>query len=572
MSMHIMNLNMKKRNLVFNLKILFSLMILLTSCQSETQYADFVITNATIWTGNTNQAWAEAMAISGDTILAIGTNKEISIFIGKNTIEKNATGKFITPGFIDSHVHMLTGGFNLSLIQLRGAKSPEEFTQRIADYAQTIPKGSWILAGEWDHKNWGGELPDKKWIDEVTNENPVLVKRLDGHTALANSVALKLAGIDKNTEDVEGGEIGRNRDGEITGILKDNAIRLIEPFIPVPTDLEFQNALITAMNYVASNGVTSVHHMVGTTVDISDEINALEKAHREGKLIIRIYTTIHLTKWKELKNKIEQEGEGDKWLKFGGLKDFVDGSLGSHTAAFFEPYTDKPTDKGFYVASMDSIYKRIKAADKANLQVIIHAIGDKANNDLINTFEKVQNENGYRDRRFRIEHAQHLIPNDISRFSELGIIPSVQPYHVIDDGQWAEKLIGSERLKTTYAFKSLFDANAKVIFGSDWFVAPPSPLKGIYAAVTRRTLDGKNPDGWIPKQKVSVEQALIAYTKNAAFASFDEDIKGTLEPGKLADFVIISEDLTKIDPIRIKDLEILETYVGGKKIFPFDRD
>lgn len=545
-----------------NLFLLFGLLTFVTSCQNKTQKAEVIITNATIWTGNENQPWAEAMAISADTIQEVGTVKKISDLIGKKTIVKDMSGKFISPGFIDSHVHFLTGGFSLTSVQLRNAKTPEDFTQRIEDYVQTIPKGAWILEGDWDHENWGGELPKKGWIDEVTKDNPLLIRRLDGHMALANSLALSLAGVDRNTKDVDGGEIIRNKAGDLTGILKDNAISLVFKSVPSPSEAEYEKALISAMNHVASNGVTSIHH-----VSASGHLEVLKKAHSEGKLITRIYAIMALNEWKKLIENIDQDGKGDKWLKIGGLKGFVDGSLGSHTAAFFDQYSDKPLDKGFFVVPIDTIYKNIKEADSANLQIMVHAIGDKAINNLLNIYEKVQKENGTKDRRFRIEHAQHIDPNDITRFSELGVIPSMQPYHAIDDGRWAEKLIGSERIKTTYAFNSLFEANATVAFGSDWFVAPPTPLEGIYAAVTRRTLDDKNPDGWVPDQKITVDQALRAYTKNAAYAAFDEDIKGTLEVGKLADFVVISEDLTKVNPERIRELKVLETYVGGKKVF-----
>lgn len=545
-----------------NLLLLLGLLLFMTACQNKSQEADLIITNAIIWTGNDDQPRAEAMAISADTIQMVGSIDEVSALIGKKTIVNDLSGKFITPGFIDSHVHFLTGGFNLASVQLRDAKTPEEFIQRIADYAQTLPKGTWILGGDWDHENWGGELPDKEWIDKVTKDNPVFINRLDGHMALANSLALNMSGLDRDTKDVDGGEIIRNSDRELSGIFKDNAMDLVYKSIPEPSKMEFENALVAAMNYVASNGVTSVHHM-----SASANLKAIQKAHSEGKLITRIYAMLPLWNWEELNEMIETDGQGDKWIKIGGLKGFVDGSLGSHTAAFFEPYTDMPSDSGFFVVSMDSIYKKVKDADNANLQVMIHAIGDKAINNLLDVYEKVKKENGTKDRRFRIEHAQHIDTNDINRFWELDVIASMQPYHAIDDGRWAEKLIGSERIKTTYAFKSLFESDAIVAFGSDWFVAPPTPLEGIYAAVTRRTLDDKNPNGWVPEQKISIEQALKAYTINGAYAAFDENIKGTLEVGKLADFVVINEDLTKVDPNRIWDLKVLQTYVGGKKVF-----
>ena len=553
---------MMKINYTFRLFGLFLLTLISTSCQNKTIKADLVITNAVIWTGNENLPVAHSMAVLGDSILAVGDYEKVAKFIGDETKVKDLNKKFVTPGFIDTHVHLLTGGFNLNSVQLRSAKTPEEFIQRIKEFAKTVPKGSWILGGDWDHENWGGKLPTKEWIDAVTKDNPVFITRLDGHMSLANSYALKLSGVKNNVKDIAGGEIVRAKNGKLTGLLKDNATNLVLPYITEPSEEEYIKALNAAMKYLASNGVTSVHHM-----SAASHYTILKKVNANDDLITRIYAMYPLSRWKNLKKEIETNGKGDNWLKIGGLKGFVDGSLGSHTAAFFDPYVDNPSDKGFFVMPMKTIYNYVKDADNENLQVMIHAIGDKAINNLLNTFETVQKENGNKDRRFRIEHAQHISSKDFSRFSSLNVIPSMQPYHAIDDGRWAEKLIGSERIKTTYAFKSLLDAKANLVFGSDWFVAPPIPLMGIYGAVTRRTLDDKNPKGWVPEQKITVEQALLAYTKNAAYSSFDENIKGTLEPGKLADFVIINENLIKVNPNKIKDLKILETYVGGKKVF-----
>lgn len=532
----------------------------LFSCQKNLPNANLIVSNATIWTGNENQPTAQALAVSGDTILAIGSNEEVLKYKSENTIVIDANGQFITPGFIDSHVHFLTGGFNLSSVQLRDAKTPEEFSNRIKEFAELVPAGTWILGGDWDHENWGGALPTKEWIDQFTPNHPVWVTRLDGHMSLANSAALKAAGITKTVRDVPGGTIVRNNKGELTGVFKDNAMDMIFDKVPPPTEQQVDNALQAAMKYVASQGVTSVHHMAGY-------MDGLERARANNNMITRIYAMMPINQWPSLAEKVKREGKGDKWLKIGGLKGFVDGSLGSHTAAFFRPFTDAPKDSGFFVNSERDLYNWISSADSAGLQLMVHAIGDRAINTLLNIYEKVENENGSKDRRFRIEHAQHIAPNDISRFAQLGVIPSMQPYHAIDDGRWAEKVIGPERIKTTYAFKSLFDAGAKVAFGSDWFVAPPIPLMGIYAAVTRRTLDDQNPDGWVPEQKISVEQALAGYTRNAAYASFDENIKGTLQPGKLADFVIIDQDLTKIDPLQIKDAKVMQTFVGGQLVY-----
>jgi predicted amidohydrolase YtcJ len=530
------------------------------SCSNKQETADLIITNASIWTGNDARPRAEFMAIAGDTLLAVGSENEILKFKGQNTKVIDLEGHFVTPGFIDSHLHFLTGGFNLASVQLRDARSKEEFIRRIGEYAKTLRPGEWILGGDWDHTLWGGELPDKNWIDAVTPENPVFINRLDGHMSLANSLAMKLAGVDEKVKNVEGGAIWRDASGRLTGIFKENAVGLIEGKIPPYSPAQVDSALVHAMHYVASKGVTSVHHMVGY-------MDAIERARDKHSLITRMYVMMPLSRWSDLKEKVAKEGWGDKWLRIGGLKEFVDGSLGSHTALLLDPFTDSPKDSGIIVNSMDDLFKWTLAADKEGFQVMIHAIGDRANRLLLDMYDSVAKVNGPRDRRFRIEHAQHLSPDDITRFGKSGVIPSMQPYHLIDDGRWAEKLIGPERIKTSYAYRSLIESGATLAFGSDWYVAPPTPLEGIYAAVTRRTLDDKNPDGWVPEQKITADQALTAYTKNGAYASFEEKIKGTLEPGKLADFVVISDDLTKIDPVKIRDAKVLQTWVGGKRVY-----
>jgi predicted amidohydrolase YtcJ len=541
------------------LYFVYILIFFLSSCQKDDINADYIFKNANIWTGNLDKPNANAMAIKGDTILAIGTFKDLQKFIGENTETINIQGNFITPGFIDSHVHLLMGGNSLLNVQLRDANTKEEFIKRIESFSNDLKPNQWIVEGNWDHTLWGGELPSKEWIDEFTKENPVAIYRMDGHMILANSAALKIAGIDRNTPKIKNGEIVKNPDGTPTGILKSEAMYLVLNKIPSLTDSQKEKAIKSAQKYLHSNGITSIHD-----VDSLGGFEILKKMHANSELDIRVYSADPLYNWKALSNK---EKVNTKWLKNGLLKGFVDGSLGSHSAAFKEPYSDKPEDSGILTVNIDSLKTWITKADNKNLQITVHAIGDKANNTLLNTYETVIQSNKNKDRRFRIEHAQHLDHNDISRFSDLNVIASMQPYHAIDDGRWAENLIGPERIKTTYAFKSLLDAKTTLVFGSDWPVAPASPLYGIYAAVTRQTLDNKNPNGWVPKQKITVKQALIAYTKNAAYSAFDEKIKGTLEEGKLADFVILSEDLTKIEPQKIRDVKVLQTFVGGKKVY-----
>ncbi len=530
-----------------------------TACSFHPK-ADLVLTNAVIWTANDFQSSAEALAVVGDSIVAVGSANDMKQWISSRTTMIDAGGSFVTPGFIDCHTHFIEGAMRLASVQLRDARTRGEFIVRIRDFALQAPEGSWILGGDWDHENWGGELPDRTWIDSVSNGHPVFVSRLDGHMALANSLALQAAGVDRSAKEIPGGTIGRDKQGELTGLLRDNAMDLVTDKVPASTPEQEDRALDAAMEYVASKGVTSVHHMDG-------DFDVFERAKQAGRLKTRIYASMPLEQWKELKAIVDEQGKGDEWVRIGGLKGFVDGSLGSHTAAFFEPFTDAPDDSGFFINRAEDLYRWIKDADSARLQVMVHAIGDRAIHTLLNIYEKVMFENDPWERRWRIEHNQHVDPRDMPRFSRLRVISSMQPYHAIDDGRWAEKLIGHERLKTTYAFRTLLNEGATLAFGSDWFVAPPTPLEGIYAAVTRRTIDGANPDGWVPQEKITVEEALKAYTLTAAYASYEEKLKGSLQPGRLADFVILDANLLQIDPASIKDVKVKMTVVGGKVVY-----
>ena len=520
------------------------------------------IVNGIVWTADPSHPWAEAVAMSADRVTAVGSNAEVRALASRSTRIIDARGGMVTPGFIDSHIHFLDGGMNLASVQLRDARTPAEFISRIKAFAATVQPRTWITGGDWNHENWGGELPQRSWIDSVTPDNPVWINRLDGHMALANGMALLAAKIPPTGGDVPGGTIVRDGSGHPSGIFKDNAQNLIDAAMPDPSPAMLDRALDAATTYVSERGVTSVDHM-GTWSDLA----VFERAHRTGKLRTRIYAAVPLSTWAKLRDTVAERGRGDSWLRIGGLKGFVDGSLGSHTAAMMQPFTDAPRDSGLLVNTPEDLYSWTSNADKANLHVIVHAIGDRAIKLQLDIFERVERENGPRDRRFRIEHAQHIAPADIPRFGQLGVIPSMQPYHAIDDGRWAEKVIGPERARTTYAFRSLRDSGARLAFGSDWFVAPPTPLEGIYAAVTRRTLDDKHPNGWVPEQKIGVEDALRAYTIGGACASFDEKEKGSLAPGKLADVVIIDRDLTRIPSETIREARIMYTIVGGRVVF-----
>ena len=541
----------------------------LAACASETPTADPSITlalvNGRVWTGDPAQPEAEAVALAGERIVAVGSSDEIRALGAAETID--LAGQFVTPGFIDTHVHFVEGGFRLASVQLRDAATRDEFVARIQAFAQTVPPGTWITGGDWDHTLWGGELPHRAWIDAVTPDHPVWVNRLDGHMALANSAALRAAGVPARVEDIAGGEIERDADGAITGLLKDNAMAIVEQKMPPPSSEMRDRALDAAMSHVAAQGVTSVHHMGSW-----DDLEVFTRARQAGALRTRIYAAVPLDTWARLDETVRSgaygpDGRGDEWLRIGALKGFVDGSLGSHTALFHEPFSDTPGNSGLFVNTPEDLYAWTSGADTAGLHVAVHAIGDRANAVMLDIFDRVAQENGARDRRFRIEHAQHLAPSDIPRFTALGVIASMQPYHAIDDGRWAEQVIGPERIKTTYAFRDLVDGGAHLAFGSDWFVAPPTPLEGIYAAVTRRTLDDAHPEGWVAGQKVGVEDTLRSYTREGAYASFEESVKSVLAPGMLADLVVIDRDLREVPPPSIRDAVVTRTIVGGRTVY-----
>jgi predicted amidohydrolase YtcJ len=529
--------------------------------------ADLVLVNGKIWTVDDKQPEVEAVAVLGNRIAAVGSTTEIRKWIGANTKVIDLQGKRVTPGFNDSHVHFLDGGMGLASVQLRDARTPEEFRERIRDFAARLPRGRWILNGNWDHENWTPPaLPTRQLIDAVTPDNPVFINRLDGHMCLANSLALKLAGVTRETPDPPGGTIERDANGEPAGVLKDAAMNYVYKVIPSPSEDVMAEAIRAALAYAAENGVTSAQDM-----SASPEVFAVyQKLLVNGELTMRVYGLQPLSEWGRLARAGVRAGFGNDRLKIGGLKGFADGSLGSTTALFFEPYLDAPKTSGLPSDEMfpeSKMLDNLLGADRAGLQIAVHAIGDKANKTILDMFAEVGKRNGSRDRRLRIEHAQHLRPEEIKRFGAERVIASMQPYHAIDDGRWAENRIGPNRAKGTYAFRSLLDAGATLAFGSDWFVAPMEPLMGIYAAVTRRTLDGKRPQGWVPEQKISVAEAVRAYTLGSAYASGDEKIKGSIEASKLADLVVLSADIFKIDPVEIGKAKVVMTIFDGKVVY-----
>jgi predicted amidohydrolase YtcJ len=529
-----------------------------------------IVTNAKVWTVDDTQPTAEAIAVMGERIVAVGATAEIEAWRGRDTRVIEANGRRVLPGFNDAHVHFIQAGEQLDNVQLKDAATPEEFARRIGERAQAIPEGEWILGGDWDEQLWEPPaLPTKELIDTVTPSTPVFVIRYDGHMALANSVALTLAGVTRQTGDPEAGTIVRDAEGNPTGVLKIAAMDLVERVIPpVPREKRLRAAR-RALAHAASLGVTSIQDMTTATTAYED-IAVFMDLEARGELTARLYIAPAEDQWKDQARIGIRSGFGDPYLRLGAVKGFIDGSLGSSTALFFEPYTDDPENRGTLRQEsipFEETQERLTQADEAGLQLCLHAVGDRGNSMTLDAFEHIVAVNRNRDRRFRIEHAQHLRPEDFERFASLDVIASVQPYHTIDDGRWAEARIGPERSKTTYAFRTLLDHEVRLALGTDWNGAPLDPMLTLYAAVTRATIDGKRPKGWVPEQKITLEEAIYAYTMGSAFAEFQEKEKGSITPGKLADMVILSHDIFEIPAEKLPEVEADITIVGGKVVY-----
>lgn len=526
--------------------------------------ASLVIVNGGVYTVDPHHPRAEAVAVVGDRIAAVGTNEEIRRWLGSQTLSIDAHGNTVMPGFIDSHVHFATGGASLSSVQLRDAASPQEFASRIAAYAKTLSRGEWILEGEWDNDRWGGELPARAWIDAVTPNNPVFIERYDGHMSLANSLALKLAGVTRDTKAPEGGEIVHDDAGNPTGVLKDAAEGFVERVIP-PSRERLRRSILAALEEARRDGVTSLDD-----ISYASHVRLYQELLREGKLTARIYCITPLPDWQSLAQEGIAANFGNDWIRLGAVKGFADGSIGSRTALLFDPYTDQPNNRGLMNAMMfpeGNMLRMALGADQAGLQIAVHAIGDCANRIMLDVYAEVEKQDGQRDRRLRIEHAQHLRPQDFDDFARLNVIASVQPYHAIDDGRWVEARIGHDRARASYAYEMLAKHGVRLALGTDWPVAPLNPLLTLYAAVTRATLDGKHPDGWFPENKLTLDQAIYGYTMGSAYAQFSESEKGSLTTGKLADIVVLDRDLFAIPAAAIKDVRVTDTIVAGQVVY-----
>jgi predicted amidohydrolase YtcJ len=480
-------------------------------------------------------------------------------------------GRRVVPGFHDSHLHFLGGGQQLGRVELKDARDEAEFGKRLQEFDQKLPRDRWLVGGNWDHdRAFGGKVPTAEVVDRYVKDRPVFIQRYDGHMALANTAALKQAGVTADTKEPAGGVIYRLADGKTpSGILKDNAMGLVERLIPEPGEEEIGEAVRAAMTACAEHGVTSVQDMDGSAPKTRRALfRILQRMARDGQMTVRLDLRWPIAFRQEVASVGAEANFGGDFVRIGGVKAFMDGSLGSSTALMFEPYVGSPTNTGVFVTEPEAMRAMIRSADAAGLSVAVHAIGDRANAVLLDLFAEVAKQNGPRDRRFRVEHVQHLRPVDYGRFKGLGVVASMQPYHAPDDGRWAEGRIGPKRCESSYAFRSLKDAGAVLAFGSDWPVAPLDVLAGIDGAVNRRTFDGKHPDGWFPRQRISVAEAIEAYTMGSAYGASQEKDRGSIKAGKLADLVVLSRDI--LDPAerdRIAETKVQMTVVGGKVVF-----
>jgi len=536
---------------------------------SAVEHADMIVVNAKVWTGDAARPEASALAVRDSRFVEVGDEQTVRRRLGPQTRLVDAGGRRIVPGLIDAHVHLIQGGLHLSRLDLRGVANRGEFTAAVAERARHLGKSEWILGGRWSTESWPDPAqPTKEWLDGATADNPALLHRMDGHEALANSAALRIAGIDRaGPPDPPGGRIERAPStGEPTGILKESAIDLVSAGVPPPSAAALRRALSAAIEEAHRHGVTTVH-----TMSAWKELAVLDEARAAGELTLRVCFYVSEEEWQGYLDRARAHA-GDDWLRICGFKQFMDGSLGSRTAYMARPYADnspeKPDWRGMLTAAAEKegLLERVcQVIDAAGFTPAVHAIGDQANHLLLDLYEKTARTNGSRPgRRMRIEHAQHLLPADVGRFAALGVVASMQPQHKADDGRYAEKAIGAERCKTSYAFRSLLDSGALLAFGSDWPVVGLDPLEGIAAATSGRTIEGKP---FLPEQDISIEEALRAYTTGGAAAGGDDDRLGRIAPGFLADFVILSGDILHPPPAGPTAIRVEETYVAGSRVW-----
>jgi len=523
--------------------------------------AELALLNAKIWTGDPRRPHAQAVAARDGRIVAVGADAEVRRSVGVGATVIDCAGRRLVPGFNDAHAHMLHAGKDLLGTDLRAAKDEGEFVKLLGDDVRRREKGAWLTHGKWDHEAWPSRRwPTRELIDPVSRDNPVLLHRLDGHIAVANSLALRLAGVTAGTADPPGGRIVRDeRTGEPTGVLIDTATDLVGRAVPPDTDADRLNALRAALRHAAGLGVTSLQCPCGL-----EEYRLCQRLRRDGELTARVRAVLPPD---QIQTVAGEAQSGDDWLATGAIKLFADGSFGAASAWLFEPYEHDPASCGLAMHQEKELDEIVARIDRAGLQAAVHAIGDRAVHVALNAFENAARANGRRDSRHRIEHAQMVRPEDRPRFAELGVVASIQPSHAIDDMRWIKHRIG-ERCRYAYPYASLAQAGARIAIGTDWYVEPLDPMLTLYAAVTRESAAGGPAGGWLPEERVTVEQALRDYTAGSAYAEFQESRKGTIQPGMLADVVLLSKDILAVESREILSARVEITIVGGRVVFP----
>ncbi len=599
-----------------------ALITLATPGDSLAQVADLIFRNGVVLTIDERRPQAEAVAIGRERIIAVGTDADVAGLIGPETRVVDLRGRMLVPGFNDNHVHFAGTGRLLYGLNLLDVSDEGSFVARIMDVHERYAPGTWITGGDWSaYETWAANdvaeagrqvdtndpygnlfLPHRTMVDDATRDRPVLVRRFDRKVYFANGVALERAGISGTAPDPQGILVHRDDSGEPTGVLynpvrnpggaaagvestvllRDNVARLFRDLIPPPSREQRIQETVRAWEQMASVGVTSYSDVTSPPV----QVDIYRELRDRGLMTARVRYRPPLDRWDSMDALGIRVGFGDEWIRFGAVKAWIDGIMGNSSARFYEPYTHNPTSRGIWrdimfpferspdnPEEMQSRLERLALdADAAGIQLTVHAIGDEANGYLMDMLERIVKKNGERDRRFRLVHAQVMNDRDISRAGALGIVAEVQPFHASDDMRWMEERIGRDRSRGAYAFRRLWDAGAVVSFGSDspgtnasrYFL---NPLLGIYAAVTRKTLTGEPEGGWFPDERLTVEEAVRAYTLNTAYAAYEEDIKGSLEVGKLADLVVLSGNLLTIDPAEIKDVTVDMTVVGGRVVW-----
>jgi len=580
------------------------------------QEAELVLKNGVIWTVDDTNPRAEAVASLRGRIIYVGSNAGVERHVGRGTQVIDLGGRLVTPGFYDNHVHFEGTGRLLYGLNLLDVSGEPAFTARIREVHGRYSPGTWITGGDWSaYEAWGeGEvaeagrevnpddlygdffLPHRRMIDRITGDRPVLVRRFDRKVYLANGAALAQAGILKGMPDPEGISVQRDADGEPTGALfnpvsgavestvlvRDNVRSIFDPLIPDPSREQRIQETLRTWQQMREVGVTSYCDITSAPV----QVDIYRELRDKGQMTARVRYRPPLDRWESLANLGIQPGFGDDWIRFGAVKAWIDGIMGNSSARFYEPYTHNPSSRGIWrdimfpferspdnPEEMQSRLERLAlAADAAGIQLTVHAIGDEANGYLMDMLERIIAKNGERDRRFRLVHAQVMTDRDIERAGKMKIVAEVQPFHTADDMRWMEERIGRERSRGAYAFRRLWDSGAVVSFGSDSPGTNASryylnPMLGLYAAVTRKTLSGQPEGGWFPQEKLTIEQAIRAYTLNTAYAGYEEDLKGSITVGKLADYVVLSDNLLTMNPDGIKDVRVLKTIVGGKIVY-----